>query len=166
MQLDDSLQNRLPTGGGPLSPSTDNRFTPSPLSQTAIVFMRQSLERNQLRRSVYRAQHLYVYSDGKAHVQLSLEGGVSRWFQVPLTVSYLEVFGDDSEGALLLGVFLLPEAAAIDDDQPHHLSVTLEGGQRVAMEIALGDGPSREVSEYVIRIVYAEATGPESREGQ
>ena len=85
MQLDDSLQNRLPTGGGTLSPSTDNRFTPSPLSQTAIVFMRQSLERNQLRRSVYRAQHLHVYSDGKAHVQLSLEGGVSRWFQVPLT---------------------------------------------------------------------------------
>jgi hypothetical protein len=161
MQLDDPPQNCLPMGGGPLSPSTGNRFTPFPLSQTAVSFMKQSLEHNQIRRSRYRAHHLHVYSDGNAHVQLSLERGVSTLFQVPLTVSYLEVFGDDSEGALLLGVFLLPEAAAIEGDQPHHLSVTLEGGQTVAMEIALGGGPSREVSEYVIRIVYADAAGLE-----
>ena len=44
--------------------------------------------------------------------------------------------------------------------------MTLEGGQTVAMEIALGDGPSRELSEYVIRIVYADTTGLEIHEGQ
>ena len=51
----------------------------------------------------------------------------------------------------------------VEDDQPQHLSVTLEGGQTVAIEIALGDGPSRGVSEYVIRISYAEAAGLEIR---
>jgi hypothetical protein len=124
------------------------------------------MERNQFRRSIYRAHRLHVYSDGNAHIQLSLERGVSRLFQVPPSASYLEVFGDDSEGALLLGVFLLPEPAVVEDGQPHHLSVTLEGGQTVAMELAMGDGPSRELSEYVIRIVYADTTGLEIHEGQ
>lgn len=73
MQLDDALQNRLPTGDGNLSPVPGNRFTPSPLSQAAIAFLKRSLERHQRRRRVYRAHHLHVYSDGKAYGQLSLE---------------------------------------------------------------------------------------------
>lgn len=85
---------------------------------------------------------------------------------MPLSTSYLEVFGDDCEGALLLGVFHLPEPAVMEDNQPQRLSVTLEGGQTVAMEIALGDGPSREMSEYVIRIVYTDAAGLEILEAK
>jgi hypothetical protein len=161
MQLDNPLQNRVPTAVGALLPATGNHFTPSPLSHTAIAFLKRSIERNQLRRSVYRARHVRVYIDGEAHVPLDLERGISKSFRVPLSASYLEIFGDDSEGDLLLGVFLLPEPAWGEDDQPQHLSVILEGGQTVAMEIALGDGPCRGVSEYVIQISYAEAHGLE-----
>jgi hypothetical protein len=163
MQQDDPLQDRVSTGDSPLSPVTGNRFNPSPLSHTAIAFVKRSIERHQLRRSVYRAGHLRVYIDGEVHVPLDLAGGVSQSFRVPHSASYLEVFGDDSEGALLLGVFLLPEPAAVEDDQPQHLSVTLEGGQMVSIEIALADGASRGVSEYVIRILYAKAAGLEIR---
>jgi hypothetical protein len=166
MQLDDPLQDRVPTGDGALSPVTGNRFAASPLSHTAIAFLKRSIERHQLRRSVYRASHLHAYIDGEAHALLSLEGGVSQSFRVPHSASYLKVFGDDSEGALLLGVFLLPEPAVVEDDQPQHLSVTLEGGQTVAIEIALGDGACRGVSEYVIRISYAEAAGLENPLGR
>jgi hypothetical protein len=163
MQPDDPFQNRLPTGDSNLPPVPGNRFTPSPLSQTAIAFLKRSLDRNRCRRSVYRAHHLRVYSDGQPHVQLSLEGGISRLFHVPLSASYLEVFGDDSEGALLLGVFPLPGPAVVEDDQPQRLLVTLEGGQTVTMQIALGDGPSRGVPEYVIRVAYAETAGLQIR---
>jgi hypothetical protein len=163
MQLGDPLQNRLPTGDSNLPPVPGNRFTPSPLSQTAIAFLKRSLDRNRRRRSVYRAHHLRVYSDGKVHVQLSLMEGITRSFHVPLSASYLEVFGDDSEGPLLLGVFHLPEPAMVEEDHPLRLFVTLEGGQTLAVEIALGYGSSGELSEYVIRIVYAEAPGLENR---
>jgi hypothetical protein len=62
-------------------------------------------------------------------------------------------------------VFLLPVPARGEDDQPQHLSVTLEGGQTVAMEIRVGDGPCRGVPEYVMQISYAEASGREIRSG-
>jgi hypothetical protein len=62
-------------------------------------------------------------------------------------------------------VFLLPEPARGEDEQPQDLSVTLEGGQTVAMEIRVGDGPCRGVSEYVIQISYVEAPGCEIRSG-
>jgi hypothetical protein len=156
MQLDDPLQYCVPTGGGALFPATGNRFSPSPLSQTAIASLKRSLERNQHRRSVYRAHHLRICIDSEANVPLGLEEGVSKSFRVPLSASYLEVFGDDSEGDLLLGVLLLPESALVEDDRPQHLSVTLEGGQTVAMQIALGDGLPRWVSEYLIQISYTE----------
>ena len=79
-------------------------------------------------------------------------------FRVPPSALYLEVFGDDSEGALLLGVFLLPEPAVVEDGQPHHLSVTLEGGQTVAMEIALamahpGDYLSMSFGSYMRKLL-------------
>jgi hypothetical protein len=112
---------------------------------------------------MYRARHVRAYIDGEAHVALDLEGGVSKSFRVLLSASYLEIFGDDNEGDLLLGVFLLPEPAWGEDDQPQHQSVILEGGQTVAMEIALGDGPCRGVFEFVIQISYAEAPGLEIR---
>jgi hypothetical protein len=165
MQLDDPLHNRVPTGGGALTPAAGNRFTPSPLSYTSIAFLKRSLERNQRRRSVYRQGHLRVYIDGAAHIPLDLEEGICQSFRVPLSASYVEIFGDDSEGDLLLGVFLLPEPARGEDEQPQHLSVTLEGGQTVAMEIRVGDGPCRGVSEYVMQISYVEAPGCEIRSG-
>jgi hypothetical protein len=96
-------------------------------------------------------------------VALGPTGGVCQSFRVPLSTSYLEVFGDYSERALLLGVFLLPEPAVGEDDQALHLAVTLEGGQTVALAIALGEGACSGGSEYVIRISYAEAAGLEIR---
>jgi hypothetical protein len=75
---------------------------------------------------------------------------------IPLTASYLEIFGDDGDGALLLAVFPLPELGVVEDDGAQHLSVTLEGGQTVAIQVVLGDGP--EGRGYVIQMTYADAT--------
>jgi hypothetical protein len=157
MQLNDPIQNRVPSDGDALPPTTGKRFTSAPLSRTAMAFLKRSLERNQLRRSVYRARHLRVYIDGEAHVSLDLEGGVYEPFRVPVSASYIEIFGDDDEGSLLLAVFPLPEPALAEDDQPEHLAVTLEGGQTVAIEIGLGDGTRRGVPAYVIQISYTES---------
>src|SRR5918996_434639 len=160
MQLNDpGHKDSVPTVGGGSLPAIGDRFTPAPLSQTAMAFLKRSLERNQRRRSVYRACHLRVWIDGEERVQCDPGGGVYEPFSVPLSASYIEIYGDDAEGELLLAVFPLPEPALVEDDRAQHMWVTLEGGQTVAIEIALGHGPCGEVSEYCIQIAYAESKG-------
>ena len=156
MQPTDPLHNSIPSCDSAL-PLASNRFIPPPLSLTAIAFLKRSLEHNQLRRSVYRARHLRFCTDAEVHGPLHLEGGVCTSFRVPLSASYIEIFGDDSEGDLLLGVFPLPKPAAGEEDQPQYLSVTLEGGQTIAIEVTLVNETDSRVPEYVIQITYAEA---------
>jgi hypothetical protein len=157
MPLNDTPHNSVPADGSTLPLITGNRFTSSPLGHTALAFLKQSIERNQFRRNVYRAHHLRVYIDGEAYGSCDREGRVYKPFRVPLSTLYVEILGDDSEGDLLLGVFLLPVPELGENDQPQHFSVTLEGGQAVTIEIALGDGAGRGVPEYVIQLSYAEA---------
>jgi hypothetical protein len=45
---------------------------------------------------------------------------------------------DDAEGTLLLAVVPLPALEEVEDDGAQHLSVTLEGGQTVALAMMLG----------------------------
>jgi hypothetical protein len=156
MQPTDPPHNSVPSCDSAL-PLASNRFTPPPLNLTAIAFLKRSLEHNQLRRSVYSARHLRFCTDGEVHGPLHLEGGVCTSFRVPFSVSYIEIFGDDSEGDLLLGVFFLPKPAVGEEDHPQHLSVTLEGGQTIAIEVTLVNETGSRVPEYVIQITYAEA---------
>jgi hypothetical protein len=66
----------------------------------------------------------------------------------------LEVFGEDAEGALLLAVCPLPDPEVVADEGVQGLAVTLEGGQTVALTIALGDGNGGEAPAYVIQLAY------------
>jgi hypothetical protein len=78
-------------------------------------------------------------------------------FRVRLSASYLEIFGRDADGALLLAVFPLPAPEEVEDDGAQHMSVTLEGGQTVTLEMARGDGTGSEGREYVIQMTYTES---------
>jgi hypothetical protein len=84
-------------------------------------------------------------------------------FSVPLGISYLEIFGGDADGPLLLAVFPLPEPESLVDDRAQHVCVTLEGGQRVALEIALDAGTGGEERAYVIQLEYAESATVETQ---
>jgi hypothetical protein len=75
------------------------------------------------------------------------------------STSYIEVYGDDDDGALLLAVFPLPEPDMIEDDQVPHMAVTLEGGQTVEIDIALAESTAGDVCEYVIHISYGLSEG-------
>jgi hypothetical protein len=148
----------VPTAGGDPPPTPGDRIRSAPLSRAAVAFLQQSLARHQRRRQVYRAGHLRVYLDGAERWQVNPRVGVCKPFRAPLSASYLEIFGDDAEGALLLAVFPLPEPEELEDDGVQHLSVTLEGEQTVALAMTLGDGTSGEERAYVMQITYAEST--------
>ncbi len=145
----------VPTVGGDFSAARGGRFSPAPLSHTAIAFLQRSLARNQRRRRVYRAGQLRVWVDGEERWRFDPGVGVCGPFRVPLRASYLEIFGDDDDGALLVAVFPLLEPASVEDARAQHLCVRLEGGQTVAIEIALGDGTGGEVRDYVIQLAYS-----------
>jgi hypothetical protein len=82
--------------------------------------------------------------------------GVGEPFRVPLSASYVEIFGEDAEGALLLAVVPLPGPEEIEVDGPEHLAVTLEGGQTLTVAIALDNGSGGKARAYVVQLTYTE----------
>jgi hypothetical protein len=162
MQANSSVHPESVLTTGDDSPeAAGDRFTSVPLSRSAIAFLKRSLERNQLRRRAYHAGQLRVWIDGEEGVQFDARVGVYTLFIVPLSASYLEIFGDDDDGALLLAVFPLPEPELVADHQAEPLLVTLEGGQTVAIELALDYGTDGELRAYVIQLAYAESAAVE-----
>jgi hypothetical protein len=147
----------VPTVGSDSPLTSGNRFRAVPLSHKAIAFLKRALERNQHRRNVYRASRLRVCIDGEERVQSDIKGGLSKPFKVPLSASYIEVFGDDDDGELLLSMFPLHDPACVEADGGHQMFVPLEGGQTVTIEVALGRGTGGEADEYVIRLSYSQS---------
>jgi hypothetical protein len=98
-----------------------------------------------------------VRIDGEERVQYDPGVGIYEPFRVPLSASYLEIFGDDEDGDLLLAVFPLPEPEAVEDDRAQQMFVTFERGQTLSIEVALGDGTGGEECEYVIHLSYSES---------
>jgi hypothetical protein len=125
-----------------------------PSHPTDLTFLKQSLARRQDRRRAYRPGPWRVYADGHQQWEGDARAGACEPFRVPLMAAVLEVFGEDAEGALLLAVCPLPDPEVVADEGVQRLSVTLEGGQTVALTIALGDKNKGEAPTYVIHLTY------------
>jgi hypothetical protein len=160
---DPEHQEPGPTDGGDSTPAPGDRLRPAPLSRAAMAFLQQSLARNQRRRQMYRAGQLRVYLEGAEGWQVDPRVGVGEPFCLPQHASYLEIFGNDAEGTLLLAMLPLPEPEDVEDYGANHLSVTLEGGQTVALAVALGEGTGGEGRAYVIQLAYAESRAVEAQ---
>jgi hypothetical protein len=131
-----------------------------------MAFLKRSLARNQQRRGAYRGRQLRVCIDGHERWQFDSRIGVYGPFSIPLSATYLEVFGDDDDGALLLAVLPLPESAVVESDGAQHLFVTLEGGQTLAFEVALGHGSDPTVGELRIQIAYFDSPTAHARDAE
>jgi hypothetical protein len=145
----------VPTVGSDSPLTSGNRFSAAPLSHKAMAFLKRALERNQHRRSVYRASRLRVCINGEERVQSDIEGGVL--FKAPLSASYIEIFGDDDDAEFLLAVFPMREPEVGEDDRAQHMFITFEGGQTVTIEVALDRGTAGEEYDYVIRLSYSQS---------
>jgi hypothetical protein len=152
-------QDRIPSLDSdlPMPPGEGSR--PPPLSQTAMAFLRQSLARQQRRRAAFRGQSLQVCVDGELRWQIDPRASISEAFRVPIEAACLEIFGDDDEGPLLLAVLPMPTPEVLAGGHPQHLEVTLEGGQTIAIDIALERRWGRKQRAYVIQLGYVDA-GP------
>jgi hypothetical protein len=124
------------------------------LSRADLTCLQHSLAHQQQRRRAYRPGPLRVYAGGHEQWQGDPRAGACTPFHVPLTVAVLEVFGEDAEGALLLAVCPLLDPEVVADEGVAFLSITLEGGQTVALTIALADGHEGKAPAYVIQLAY------------
>jgi len=156
---DQAYQDSVPSAIDDSPASRGDRFRPPPLCHAVTAFMHQSLARNELRRNVFRAGHLRVCIDTEERLTFGPKVGVCEPFSVPISTASIEIFEDDDDGDLLLEVFPLPEPAMVADDQATHMAVTLEGGQRLEIDIALAESTAGEVGEYVIQISHEHFLG-------
>jgi Domain of unknown function (DUF4407) len=80
-----------------------DRFNPPALSETELISLRRSLEQNQRRRESYRPGRVRICVDGKEQTVV-WQNLTCEEFTVPSSASYIEVYGDDPSGELLLAV--------------------------------------------------------------
>jgi hypothetical protein len=71
-------------------------------------------------------------------------------------VSSLDIVGEDADGTLPLAVVPLPAPKDVAPDGTQHLTVTLEGGQTLALSIAWGPTTRGRRRTYVIQLTYTD----------
>lgn len=119
----------------PPASSGQERFNPSSLSGDAIFVIQQTFARQQERRSRYQPGLLRVWVDGVTRMQFDPRDSVCPLFPVPLSATYIEVYGQDQDGELLLAVFPLSALETGEGEPPRVLEVTHEGGQTVELTV-------------------------------
>lgn len=154
-KFDDELQGPLDDDGSEGPPDPRSRFDPPKLDHNEISSLKHSFERNQQRRKDYRLSTLYVYVDGARAATLTQDTFLSS-FTIPHTASCIEVFGDDEDGELLLGVFPLSYAEDEDGSPERKLRTAHEGGQAIEITIAKVSDDGGDAAGALAWIEYSE----------
>jgi hypothetical protein len=129
----------------------------TPLQPETIIVLQQFLACQQHRTHMFGASPLRVYVDGAERWQVDPRLGACEAFRIPVSAAYLDIFENDAEGALLLAIVPLPAPEDVKPDGEQHLSVTLEEGQTLTIDLALDEGSSGKTPAYVVRLAYTDA---------
>src|SRR5262245_23384605 len=97
------------------------------LSPGEVDLLWLALTSQQHRRIAYRAGRLQVWWNGRVRCRVDPRGNL---FHVPLSVSGLNIVGEDAEGIILLAMVPLPSPEDVTPDEAQHVTVRLEGGRR------------------------------------
>ena len=146
-------------GGGGQPPEPPDRFNPSPLTDDELAIIRHALERNERRRSKFRASKLRVVVDGEE--MATVDPSTHEPFAIPTTASCIEIFGQDEDGELLLAVLPLNYGGGIADSFKQQISVM--GDQTIDVSIAHWAVQSEDESlENLVFLHYSERFNPEA----
>jgi hypothetical protein len=144
-----------PSASGPTPRKTTRR------SSGDVDLLWPALASQQHRRAAYRAGPLQVWWNGRARRRVDPRGDL---FLVPLSVSRLDIVGEDADGILLLAVVSLPSLEKVARDGAQHLAVTLEGGQTLALAIGPGMTARGRRRACVVQLTYTDPPAPETPE--
>jgi hypothetical protein len=99
------------------SGGSDDRFTPPSLSETELISLRRALAQNERRRELYRPGRVRVNVDGKEQILTWKNSTACEEFTASASASYIEVYGDDPSGELLLAVVPLTKLELEHDEE-------------------------------------------------
>lgn len=139
------------------SDQSNDRFRPDPPGSHEIDLMRElartRLDRNLRRRQMFRIGMLRVCADGEIIRQFTSVADACEQMQIPLSASYLEVYGgQDGDEDLLLAVFPLSEPEAGQALLSRHFIVRLACGQQLELIVHSFQEGDEDTAERVIEL--------------
>jgi hypothetical protein len=121
---------------GPQNPAGPERTNlESLLHEETLTVLQGGFDRQQQRRRHFQASMLRVYVDGTLQGQFHPRDGVCPPFYVSEHARYLDVYGQDQAGELLVAVFPLSTRRVSAEDTPAVFSVTHAGGQTFTLTL-------------------------------
>lgn len=138
---DEKLQ--VPDFGTGFDPSgNDDRFNPPSLSETELISLRRALAQNERRRELYRPGRVRVSVDGKEQTLTWKNSTTCEVFTASGSASYIEVYGDDPSGELLLAVVPLTK---LESEYDEEVEVPIEHNDELMLSLFIardleGDG--------------------------
>ncbi len=137
-----------------------DRRNPYPLSPVEKESIRKGLDQKQHRRGASHFDAVRVFVDCEELLQLNsctplLTSGSRRMtFRVPANAFWVEVFGEDKEGEILLAAFPLPQLESANSVQVQRMLITHEGGSTIELSVSPIIEQADECTEALIQISY------------
>ena len=139
----------FPDSDGPRRTERD-RFNPPPLSADKIAGFQRMFERHQGRSRSYRTGVLQVRVDGEDRARFDPRADSCPPLRVWTGASYLDIYGTDGDGPLLLAAVALYDLAMVEGTH----EVTLDSGQRLLFTVFDMD---EDGEQFRIQLAYEEA---------
>jgi hypothetical protein len=151
---DDMLENpdeklQVPDFGASFdSGGSDDRFNPPSLSETELISLRRALAHNERRRELYRPGRVRVSVDGKEQTLTLKNSTAGEEFTASSSASYIEVYGDDPSGELLLAVVPLTKLKLEPDEE---VEIPIEHSNELMFSLFIARGPDSD-DYYSVRL--------------
>jgi hypothetical protein len=148
---DPETKLRVPTFTDAPTDPTD-RLDPHPLCEVELSRVRLKLYKELFRRKSARPGRLRLCVDGEEYVEWQLDAlSPGQSCAIPATATYIEIFGDDEQGDILLAVFPISGSDATEHEASHW-SVTTECGLKIELMVSAVDGRESEQIEASVQV--------------
>lgn len=150
-----SFVDAPPQGNAPpAGPAPPDPFSPPPLEAADWERIQAALDERQSRRQAHRGRVLRVLVDGAERLRFNLAQTPRGALNITDDDTYIEVFGRDEHGDLLLAVFPIPELRTLRG--PREFYVTPDGEQRISLRVSHIQGDDSETPRGLAELTYAE----------
>ncbi|HKX31302.1 MAG TPA: polysaccharide biosynthesis/export family protein [Blastocatellia bacterium] len=155
MRLDDPEKKlSVPLFDGSGNNNENDRFSPPTLTPYDLHLLKDSVKHQERRRKSFVSGLIRVHLDGKELTRFEANTGQSDGCRISRIASYVEVFGQDGFGDLLLAFFPLSSLNCFDPGEPSTLEIRVEGGQRVQCLITPETDEHGEIISGLLQIKY------------
>ena len=138
----------------PAEPDPPDPFSPPPLEAADWERIQAALDERQSRRQAHRGRVLRVLVDGAERLRFNRAQTPRGALNITDDDTYIEVFGRDEHGDLLLAVFPIPELRTLRG--PREFYVTQDGEQRISLRVSQIQGDDSETPRGLAELTYAE----------